>query len=44
MYRDAFVSGQYGYGSAVALVLTLVTGSVTLVYLRQQASRRRDLT
>ena len=44
MYRDAFVSGQYGYGSAVALVLTLVTGSVTLVYLRQQATRRRDLT
>jgi ABC-type sugar transport system permease subunit len=43
MYRDAFVSGEYGYGSAVALVLTLTTGAVTLAYLRRQVKSREAL-
>jgi ABC-type sugar transport system permease subunit len=44
MYRDAFVTGEYGYGSAVALVLTLTTGAVTLAYLRRQVRTREELT
>jgi ABC-type sugar transport system permease subunit len=44
MYRDAFVAGQYGYGSAVALVLTLTTGLVTFAYLRRQARSREGLS
>lgn len=43
MYRDAFVAGEYGYGSAVAFVLTLTTGAVTLAYLRRQARTREEL-
>jgi ABC-type sugar transport system permease subunit len=43
MYRDAFVSGEYGYGSAVAVVLTLTTGAITLAYLRRQARTREEL-
>jgi ABC-type sugar transport system permease subunit len=38
------VNSRYGYGSAVALMLTLVTGAVTLAYLRRQASSRKDLS
>ncbi|MEH1128336.1 carbohydrate ABC transporter permease [Micromonospora sp. CPCC 206061] len=44
MYRDAFVAGEYGYGSAVAMVLTLTTGAVTLAYLRRQVKAREDLS
>ncbi len=43
MYRDAFVTSDYGYGSAVALVLTLTTGAVTLAYLRRQVRSREGL-
>ncbi|MEV0715844.1 sugar ABC transporter permease [Asanoa sp. NPDC050611] len=43
MYRDAFVSSDYGYGSAVALVLTLVTGAVTVAYLRFQIRGQEKL-
>lgn len=43
MYRDSFVSGDYGYGSAVALVLTVTTGAVTLAYLRRQVRTREGL-
>jgi ABC-type sugar transport system permease subunit len=43
MYRDAFVSSDYGYGSAVALVLTLVTGAVTIAYLRFQIRGQEKL-
>jgi multiple sugar transport system permease protein len=43
MYRDAFVSGDYGYGSAVALVLTVTTAAVTLAYLRWQTKTREGL-
>jgi ABC-type sugar transport system permease subunit len=44
MYRDAFVAGEYGYGSAVAMVLTLTTGAITLAYLRRQVKVREDLS
>lgn len=43
MYRDAFVAGEYGYGSAVAFSLTVVTGLVSFVYLRRQLSTRGEL-
>jgi ABC-type sugar transport system permease subunit len=43
MYRDTFVAGQYGYGSAVALVLTVTTGVVTLAYLSRQVKSREGL-
>lgn len=43
MYRDTFVADQYGYGSAVAVLLTVVTGVVSVIYLRQQLSRREGL-
>ncbi|GFJ82795.1 carbohydrate ABC transporter permease [Phytohabitans houttuyneae] len=43
MYRDAFVAGEYGYGSSVALVLTLTTGAITLAYLRRQVKSREAL-
>jgi ABC-type sugar transport system permease subunit len=43
MYRDTFVADQYGYGSAVAVLLTVVTGVVSVIYLRQQLSRRERL-
>lgn len=43
MYRDTFVADQYGYGSAVAVLLTVVTGVVSVIYLRQQLSRREAL-
>jgi multiple sugar transport system permease protein len=46
MYRDAFVGGNYGYGAAVAVLLTVVGFAVSLLYLRRQVGSRRqfDLT
>ncbi len=43
MYRDAFVSGQYGQGAAVAVALTVVTGLVSFVYLRRQLTGREGV-
>lgn len=43
MYRDTFVADQYGYGSAVAVMLTVVTGAVSVIYLRRQMARREAL-
>ncbi|MEU4720445.1 MULTISPECIES: carbohydrate ABC transporter permease [Nonomuraea] len=34
MYRDTFVASEYGYGSAVAVMLTVVTGLASYLYLR----------
>ncbi|MFG1811663.1 carbohydrate ABC transporter permease [Streptomyces sp. NPDC049040] len=42
MYRDAFVSGDYGYGAGVAVLLTVVGMLVSLLYLRQQAGSKRQ--
>lgn len=44
MYRDTFVANQYGYGSTVAVLLTVVTGVVSVIYLRQQLARREGLS
>jgi ABC-type sugar transport system permease subunit len=44
MYRDAFVSGYYGEGAAVAVALTLVTGLVSVLYLRRQLASRREVS
>lgn len=43
MYKDTFVADQYGYGSAVAVSLTVVTGIVSFVYLRHQLSSRKAI-
>jgi len=43
MYRNAFVSAEYGYGAAVAFALTVVTGLVTFTYLRRQMSTKEGL-
>lgn len=43
MYRDTFVADQYGYGSAVAVMLTVVTGAISVIYLRRQLARREAL-
>lgn len=36
MYKETFVAGDYGYGSAVAVLLTVVTGLASYLYLRRQ--------
>ncbi|WP_433190434.1 carbohydrate ABC transporter permease [Actinoallomurus sp. CA-150999] len=41
MYRDTFVANDYGYGSAVAVLLTVVTGLASFLYLRTQV-RKED--
>jgi multiple sugar transport system permease protein len=43
MYKDTFVADEYGYGSAVAMFLTVVTGIVSFLYLRRQLSSRRAI-
>ncbi|GAA0912718.1 carbohydrate ABC transporter permease [Virgisporangium aurantiacum] len=42
MYREAFVSADYGYGSAVALSLTVVTAAISYVYLRRQVGTGKE--
>ncbi|GAB3971850.1 sugar ABC transporter permease [Actinoallomurus acanthiterrae] len=42
MYRDTFVANDYGYGSAVAVFLTVVTGLASFLYLRTQV-RKEDV-
>ncbi|MQA80308.1 MAG: ABC transporter permease subunit [Streptosporangiales bacterium] len=34
MYKEAFVSGRYGYGAAIALVLTMIVFAFALLQLR----------
>ena len=36
MYKDTFVASDYGYGASVAVVLTVVTGLASYLYLRRQ--------
>ncbi|TMR38917.1 sugar ABC transporter permease [Nonomuraea zeae] len=38
MYKDTFVASDYGYGSAVAVMLTVVTGLASYLYLKRQVS------
>lgn len=40
MYRRTFVLGQYGVGSAVAVVLTIIVVVTSWIYLRAQMPRR----
>jgi ABC-type sugar transport system permease subunit len=43
MYRDAFVADNYGYGAAVAVLLTAMGLVVSLLYLRRQASPKNEV-
>jgi multiple sugar transport system permease protein len=43
MYRDTFVANEYGYGSAVAVLLTLIAGIASITYLRTQLSTKRNV-
>ena len=36
MYTDTFVASDYGYGASVAVMLTVVTGLASYLYLRRQ--------
>jgi ABC-type sugar transport system permease subunit len=38
MYKDTFVASDYGYGSAVAVMLTVVTGLASYLYLKRQVA------
>ncbi|WP_235854734.1 carbohydrate ABC transporter permease [Nonomuraea aridisoli] len=38
MYKETFVSSDYGYGSAVAVMLTVVTGLASYLYLKRQVT------
>ncbi|NUP51792.1 MAG: sugar ABC transporter permease [Catenulispora sp.] len=42
MYRDAFVGNDYGYGAAVAVLLTVVGLLVSALYLGRQAAPKRE--
>jgi len=39
MYRDAFVSFQFGYGASVAFVLTVIVFVVSIFYIRAMFQR-----
>ncbi len=40
MYREAFVYGNYGYGSAIALVLTMIVAAI--VFVQMSVTRRGE--
>ncbi len=44
MYRDTFVADNYGYGSTVAVLLTVLAGVASVTYLRRQLSTRRSVS
>ncbi len=44
MYRDTFVATQYGLGSAVAVILTVVAALASVMYLRRQLAPARSVT
>ncbi|MFF4620820.1 carbohydrate ABC transporter permease [Nonomuraea jabiensis] len=39
MYKETFVASDYGYGSAVAVMLTVVTGLASYLYLKRQVAQ-----
>jgi multiple sugar transport system permease protein len=43
MYKETFVSNDYGLGAAVAVFLTVVTVSASVIYLRRQLSDTKEL-
>lgn len=36
MYRDTFSNSDYGLGSAVAILLSIITVAASVIYLRRQ--------
>lgn len=38
MYKETFVSNDYGFGAAVAVFLTVITVAASVIYLRRQLS------
>lgn len=43
MYKETFVSNDYGLGAAVAIFLTVITVAASLLYLRRQLSDAKEL-
>lgn len=43
MYNDTFVNSEYGLGSAIAVFLTVVTLLASVLYLRQQLSKKNEI-
>ena len=43
MFNDTFVNSQYGLGSAIAVFLTVVTLLASILYLRQQLSKKNEI-
>ena len=43
MYKQTFSAGNYGLGAALAILLTVITMLASIIYLRQQLSRDKEL-
>lgn len=43
MYKESFVSNDYGMGAALALLLTIVTVAASVLYLRRQLSDAKEI-
>ncbi|MET2011786.1 sugar ABC transporter permease [Microbacterium chocolatum] len=43
MYRETFNNSDYGLGSAIAVFLTVITLIASVLYLRQQLSRKHEM-
>jgi ABC-type sugar transport system permease subunit len=43
MYKETFVNSEYGLGSAIAVFLTVVTLIASILYLREQLSKKHEI-
>jgi multiple sugar transport system permease protein len=43
MYKETFVNSEYGLGSAIAVLLTIVTLLASVLYLRRQLSQKLEV-
>jgi len=43
MYKETFVSNDYGLGAAIAIFLTVITVAASVLYLRRQLSGAKEL-
>jgi ABC-type sugar transport system permease subunit len=43
MYKETFVNSAYGLGSAIAVFLTVVTLIASILYLREQLSKKHEI-
>lgn len=43
MYKETFVNSDYGLGSAIAVFLTVVTLIASILYLREQLSKKHEI-